>query len=203
MYRRDVELIRDHVFYKGPDGLVDVVEFVLCTIQAGLSTVKAQRQDIAKMGRNSRFLWGKKADGLAYVKEHKAYLWTKVHSLMEGGLCDATATAECIEMFMAVPNLGMVKAAFVAQCLGFDVGCLDSHNLKRYGIPESKVKVGKMKNKALMRKKVLDYIQLCHDFGGSEGLWNSWCEYVAGNRANKLLDTADVVSKYHVECIVG
>jgi hypothetical protein len=41
----------------------------------------------------------------------------------------------------------------------------------------------------------------------SEGLttaeywWNSWCRYVAGNRANRALDTGDVVSRFHVECV--
>lgn len=203
MYQRDVELIRDHVFYKGPDGLVDVVEFVLCTIQAGLSTVKAQRQDIAQEGLRSRFLWGKKGDGLKYVQENKHFLWGKVQSLMEGGLGDATSIADCIQLFMAVPNLGLVKAAFVAQCLGFEVGCIDSHNLKRFGLNPNKFKIGANISPALKRKKILDYIQTCYDLGGSEYLWNSWCEYVAGNKANKALDTADVVSKYHVECIVG
>lgn len=42
MYKNDVAIIKDHVFTKGSDGLVDVIEFVLCTIQSGLSTVKNQ-----------------------------------------------------------------------------------------------------------------------------------------------------------------
>lgn len=202
MYQRDVQLIRDYVLHRGPDGLVDVVEFVLCTIQAGLSTVKMQRRDIQENGMRSRFLWGKKGEGLAYVEERKEYMWGKVHSIMEQGLGDASAIADCIEMFMEVPNLGLVKAAFVAQCLGFEVGCLDSHNLKRFGINPNRVKVSATLSPLLKRKKVLDYVQTCVDLGGSEYLWNSWCEYVAGNKANKALDTADVVSKCHVECIV-
>ena len=35
----------------------------------------------------------------------------------------------------------------------------------------------------------------------AEYWWNTWCEYVAGNRANRALNTGDVVSRYHVECI--
>jgi hypothetical protein len=36
---------------------------------------------------------------------------------------------------------------------------------------------------------------------GSAFWWNSWCDYVAGNRANKALDNGDIVSRYHVECV--
>lgn len=48
MYNRDCKAIAQHAS-NSPQGLVDVIEFTLCTIQAGLSTVKAQRLDIQKM----------------------------------------------------------------------------------------------------------------------------------------------------------
>ena len=62
---------------------------------------------------------------------------------------------------------------------------------------------------ATVRRKVEAYINLCHtqaDYTNGTGStaeywWNSWCEYVAGNRANRALDTGDVVSRYHVECV--
>jgi len=38
---------------------------------------------------------------------------------------------------------------------------------------------------------------------GTKYWWDSWCDYVAGNRANRLLDTGDVVSKFHVDCVVA
>jgi hypothetical protein len=42
---------------------------------------------------------------------------------------------------------------------------------------------------------------VCGDTGGSRHWWNSWCEFVAGNRANRSLATADAVSAYHAACI--
>ena len=200
MYKRDVEAIKAHVFHQGPDGLVDVLEFVLCTIQAGLSTVKMQRQDIAVEGFGSRFLWGQKGDGLAYTKKHKEFLWGKVYAIAECGYDDVDAIADVIELFMAVPNLGMVKAAFVAQCLGFNVACIDSHNLKRLGMSPQAVKVNLKAKRATIRKKVVEYVLMTQQ-EGSEYWWDSWCEYVAGNRANKELDTGDIVSRFHVDCI--
>jgi hypothetical protein len=95
----------------------------------------------------------------------------------------------------------MVKAAFLAQCLGFNVACIDSHNIKRLGISPNLVKTPPSGMKpATVRKKVEQYVELTQQ-EGSEYWWNTWCKYVAGNRANRALDTGDVVSRYHVECI--
>lgn len=209
MYRRDCIAIAEHAC-ASPSGLVDVIEFTLCSIQAGLSTIKLQRAGIKRDGLDSVYLWGKKASGLAYALDNQASLWAKLMSCRERGLGDASAIADAILLLMRVPNLGMVKAAFVAQMFGFDVACLDSHNLARFGINPNRVKVGAKLNADTKRMKVLDYIQLCNDLSGAlhgetcaEWWWNSWCDYVAGNRSNKLLDTADAVSKYHYDAVVG
>ena len=199
MYREDVVAIEAYV-EQGPDALVDVIEFVLCTIQAGLSTVKGQRQDIAAVGLESHFLWGKKAEGLLYAKTKAAWLWGKLSYLKEKGRNDPHIIAEATLLLMEVPNLGMVKASFVLQCLGFNTACIDSHNLKRLGLKPSAVKVGYKLSPKAKETKVLAYIKLCQE-KGAEYWWDSWCEYVAGNRANRYLTTADAVSAYHVECI--
>lgn len=200
MYKRDVTLIADHAA-KSPQGLVDVVEFVLCTIQAGLSTVKAQRLDIAETGLASRFLWGKKAEGLAYIETHADWLWLKLHHLKEKGPSDPEIIADATLLLMQVPNLGMVKASFVLQCMGFDTACIDSHNLKRLGLKDSAVKVSAKLSPEKKRAKVLAYVELCQA-QGTEYWWNSWCVHVAGNQANRRLDTGDAVSAYHVDCVI-
>lgn len=200
MWKRDCIAIAEHAAASA-DGFIDVVEFTLCTIQAGLSTVKAQRLDIKDNGLQSKFLWGKKSDGLAYAMQHKEFLWGKLMALRERGSDDVDAIADGILLLMRVPNLGMVKAAFVMQMLGFNVACIDSHNLVRLGLPASAVKVGDKLKTESKYKKVKEYVVMTQQ-KGSEYWWNSWCDYVAGNRANKLLDTGDVVSRYHVECVI-
>ena len=50
------------------------------------------------------------------------------------------------------------------------------------------------------RKKIATYIELCQQ-EGSEYWWDSWCDYVAGNQANRSLATGDIVSRFHVECV--
>ena len=200
MFTRDGAAIAAHGL-ASPDGLVDVVEFVLCTIQAGLSTVKAQRVDIAENGLQSRFLWGKKADGLEYTRTNKKRLWAQVVAIVEDGRETVDQCADAIQLFMKVPNLGMVKAAFVAQCLGFNVACIDSHNLKRLGMKPGAVKISPKLKPATARTKIAEYVQMTQ-VEGSEYWWNSWCEYVAGNTANRSLATGDEVSRYHTEAVI-
>jgi hypothetical protein len=206
MYKRDVAIIAEHAA-KSPEGLVDVVEFVLCTIQAGLSTVKTQRRDIAETGLSSRFLWGKKADGLAYIQQNADWLWLKLHHLKDKGPSNPDVIAEATLLLMQVPNLGMVKASFVLQCMGFNTACIDSHNLKRLGLKPSAVKISDKLSTEKKRAKVIAYVELCQkpadlQITGAEWWWDTWCNHVAGNQANRRLDTGDAVSAFHVDCVI-
>ena len=202
MYQRDVNEIKAFVKWRGPDAMVNTGLFVLLTIQAGLSTVRGAMRKVELDGNGADCLWGKKRDGFEYLIDHKDYLYGKVYQIADKhGYESIEACADVIQLFMAVPNLGMVKAAFLAQCLGFNVACIDSHNIKRLGISPNLVKSPPSGMKpATVRKKVEQYVELTQ-IEGSEYWWNTWCEYVAGNRANRALDTGDVVSRYHVECV--
>ena len=197
-YARDVDAIRD--ISDAKKSVVPVVLFVLTTIQAGLSTCKGQIDDVNELGAQSRFLWGQKGNGLEYAKANDGFLYGKIkHIEQTYGLDSIDGCVEAIELFLNVPNLGMVKAAFVAQMFGFNVACIDSHNLKRLGLNANAVKLGKVKP-ATRRAKIADYVKMTQ-IQGSAFWWNSWCDYVAGNRANKSLDNGDIVSRYHVECV--
>lgn len=199
MYARDCHAIASHAI-ASPDGLFNVIEFTLCTIQMGLSTVKQQRRDIAARGADSAFLFGSKRDGWCYAKDNIASLWGEVVALRERGTSDVETVTDAVLLFMRVPGLGMVKASFVAQMLGFNVACLDTHNLRRLGLPASAMKVSATLKPDTMRRKVSAYVALCQQ-DGAEYWWNSWCDYVAGNKSNRLLDTGDVVSKYHWDAV--
>ena len=197
-YARDVDAIR--AISDEKQSVVPVVLFVLTTIQAGLSTCKGQIKDVNKLGSSSRFMWGQKGNGLDYVKQHDGFLFGKIKYIEQKyGLDSIDGCVAAIELFLNVPNLGMVKAAFVAQMFGFNVACIDSHNLTRLGLNANAVKLGKVKP-ATRRAKIADYVKMTQ-IQGSAFWWNSWCDYVAGNRANKELTDGNIVSRYHVECV--
>lgn len=198
MYKRDALAIAAHA--KGsPEGLLDVIEFTLLTIRQPLQMIEAQRRDIAGKGLESRFLFGPKRDGLQWSRENTGYLWRVALDILKREPSEERA-ADLVQHFMQVPGLGMVKASFVAQMMGEDVACLDTHNLKALGIPEASVKIPKGLKAETARRKVLAYVKLCRETGGSEYWWNRWCDYVAGRRGSPL-KTGDQVSAFHVSAV--
>ena len=203
MYQRDVNEIKAFVKWRGSDALVNTGLFVLLTIQAGLSTVRGSMVKVERDFYQADCLWGKKADGYEYLNENKEFLYGKLYHIVDTkGYDSVEACADVIQLFMAVPNLGMVKAAFLAQCLRLQCGMYRQPQYQAVGLYQpSLVKTPPSGMKpATVRKKVEQYVELTQQ-EGSEYWWNTWCEYVAGNRANRALDTGDVVSRYHVECV--
>lgn len=188
MYQRDVPKIMQYVSEGGPDALLDVATFVLCTIRSPLSRVAEQVADVKQHGIGSPYLWGSKQKGYQYVSDNRDSLY---RSLGPSGLVLSEALLETLR----TPGLGLPKASFLLQCLGYDVGCLDSHNLARMGYSINVTK-GRTPNKLEV------YLSITRKHS-SEWWWDSWCEYVAGGRHNKRLDTADKVSAEHVTAITG
>tara|TARA_R110000796_G_scaffold210082_2_gene326353 strand:+ start:1055 stop:1648 length:594 start_codon:yes stop_codon:yes gene_type:complete len=197
MYNRDCKTIAKFAM-KNPDNLARVTTFVLTTIQAGLATTRNQMLDIDEHGADSKYLWGNKRAGYEYMQEHKAVIFAAIKAAVKAG--DAVGA---IDVLTNVPNLGIVKAAFVAQMCGLDVACIDSHNCDRLGLARTALKFPKGVKPETKRKKITDYVALTQRTGGSEYWWNTWCEYVAGNRANKSLSTGNEVSMFHVVAVMG
>jgi len=179
-----------------PSGFVDVVAFVLCTIQQPLQSVRRQMDDLRANGAESKYLFGSKRAGYAYAVAHAATL----HAAMKAAV-KANDTIGAIDILTNIPGLGVVKASFVAQIIGFEVACLDGHNLARLGLAESAFKLAKTVKPETKRKKIAAYVKACADTGGARYWWNSWCDYVAGNKANRSLTSGDAVSAYHVACL--
>ena len=197
MYNRDMPRMAAHGLADA-DGLADVFNFVLGTIQQPLQTLGRQMHDFRVNGENSTYLFAAKRKGFKYVQTHKLML---LRALRLAKKQDDVERALLI--LINVPSLGIVKAGFVAQCLGFEVACIDSHNLDRLGLPRTALRLPKSASKKLKRKRVKDYIKLCFTTGGAEYWWNSWCEYVADKGTNRKLETANDVSAYHYFALVG
>ena len=195
MYKRDCKKIAKFAL-KNPDNLVRVATFVLTTIQAGLATTHQQMLDIDKHGADSKYLWNKKRDGYLYLQEHKHVLFDAIKSAVKHN-----DIIGAVDVLTNVPCLGIVKASFVAQMVGLDVACIDSNNCDRLGLARTALRFDKKVKPEVKRKKIADYITFTQDTGGAEYWWNTWCEYVSGNRANKSLDTSAKVSYYHVTAV--
>lgn len=191
MYRQDMPKLRDHAL-ASPKGLTDLIVFVLLTIQQPFHRMAEQFEDVRTKGASSRYLFGGKRAGYEYAHDHAAVIFAAVTKAVE-----VRDTVGCIDVLTNVPGLGIVKAAFVAQCIGLGVACLDTHNLRRLGLPETALRFPKKLLPASRRGRIERYVALCKDTGGASYWWNSWCKFVAGRR-NSPLKTAKDVSAFHV-----
>lgn len=201
MYDIHAMEISEHAL-KTPQGLLDVITFVFTTIQQPLSSCKNQLNDIDLHGTDSKYLFGSKRAGLKYAIENKTRLFWKVQELQKESLENIDTVCKAVRLFMEVPGLGAVKASFVCQMLGFNVSCIDSHNLNRLGMDLKDVTIPNSLKEKTKMKKIKAYVHLTQR-KGTVYWWNSWCDYVASKGGlNKTLTTGNEVSAFHVECVI-
>jgi hypothetical protein len=99
--------------------------------------------------------------------------------------------------------LGLVKGGFVVQlCFGLS-GCIDTHNLNMACIKPSRVSAARFKKAKSWRTKdniAREYQEYIQEFGGTETLWDSWCDYVAKQRPKRFASGFEV-SQLHCDAI--
>lgn len=153
---------------QSPSAHAKVCRFVLATIRVRF--LPDVYETFAKDDYTNRKVWfGHKLDGLAYISANEQALYDDAMA--------ASDDSERIAVYMRIPGIGIAKAGFICQLVFGSVGCLDSHNLKRFGIPENRFRA-KQSPKA-RAAQIDDYVECCKAIGGSEYLWNSWCELIA------------------------
>ena len=178
------------------DNMSRVIYMVSLSIQQPWYAVGNQLNDVDNLGLKSRYAWGMKAQTIGHVQKHKQELFLALHEYKSGEI----DLPELLVTFASVSGLGMVKAGFVLQlCLG-EVGCLDVHNLRMYNVNPNMFKFGKAATHATKRKKAELYIAMCEKLGGSNVLWDNWCEALAQNpRCRDRFTSKHHVSRVHCE----
>ena len=179
---------------QNPDNLARVETFVLTSIQKLFYTCKDQMNQIDANGIKATSLNGSKRRSYKEIMATKDYMFDKVFS-------KKISVAEKLLEVSSIYGIGTVKAGFVLQlCLG-KVGCLDVHNLRRYGLTPASFKVNDKISEATALAKANLYEKTCIDLGGSKHLWDSWCNYVS-DLYPLTFPTGNDVSRFHVECIL-
>jgi hypothetical protein len=180
---------------RGPEQFRRVACFVICTIRMPLRDA-AKDCDAAYRSEPCRSIFGAKHAGLAELRDHAAAYYEQCERSWHDS---ENAADEIVGTLTHVPALGFVKAGFLAQMLYGVSGCIDTHNCARYGIdPETwHYRDDARYRKARMMGAATDYNRLCARLGGTEQLWDSWCEYVAARGTAGTYD-ADAVSALHL-----
>lgn len=202
MYQRDCKAIMNYAM-ASPDGLYAVIETVLCTINMPFSRVITQRLSIKADGIHSKWVSSTKAKGIEYAQANKHTLLDGLRSIADKhGKDSIDGATKAVDLLVSIPSIGMVKAGFIAQMCGFEVACLDRHNIRMLGLPETALLLNKNVRPELRLKKIRNYVKLCRR-KGAEYWWDTWCNYVAEKGGmNKSLPTGDAVSAYHVDAVM-
>lgn len=146
--------------------------FALCSIRQPVITVPDQLAEIDAERASASCLWGWKRRAYAHLQLEGARLRDTVCDLSMGQVDQALLA------FLEVPGLGIVKAGFACQLLGFDIACIDGRNAAREGRNRDAYKFTKAKlSRAGWARHVSRYID---DVGGrAEEYWDGWCAHVA------------------------
>jgi hypothetical protein len=178
---------------KSPENTAQVILVDLLSIQQQWDQVGRQVLDVKANGLKSKYLFGSKRGGWEFILANKKELHKAIFSR-------TMPLAEKLLAVASIPGIGIVKAGFVLQlCIG-KVGCLDVHNLKRFGLKASAFKLGKVKYDTALGKAKL-YIKLCEDLGGSKYLWDSWCDLLAEKYPTKYKN-GQHVSRLHRDYVM-
>ena len=178
---------------KSPDNTSWIIAMVLLSIQQHWDQIGNQLIDLKENGLDSKYLFGSKRSGWDYVLAHKKEIHEAIYSRK-------LPMAEKLLAVASIPNIGLVKAGFVLQlCIG-KVGCLDVHNLRRFGLSPQAFKTYGLKYDTALGKAKL-YVKVCEDLGGCEYLWNSWCDLLAEKYPNKYKN-GQHVSRLHKDYVI-
>lgn len=200
MFRSHQPLISAYA-KSSPDAMHDVMVFVLCTIQQALHTVPMAMDSIRKEGAESRFIWGFKRKAYENLVENKEAIYRQSMALYDAFPNPDIATRELLMYFANIDGFGLAKGAFCVQLIFGLCGCIDSHNVARFGLNPTEFKASRFKaakqyaTKYQFLDTYIDLVELC---GGCERMWDEWCEYVY--ESNKVFyRSAQHVSAIHAE----
>lgn len=168
MYAEDVKAISE-AMRADPEIFARGILFALLSIRQPITMVPEMLADVAETGDASRYLFGFKFDGFKYLERNKHHLWEIVCRV------PLDCPRDAIRYLAQCPGLGIVKAAFVAQFLGFDVACLDSRNVKLEKRKPRAFRADKKSGK-LFEKRLAKYVR--ETSGKAEFYWDRWCNYV-------------------------
>jgi hypothetical protein len=171
------------------DNCFKVLRFVQLTIQQNFSQMPNMVEELNQTGDVKR-LTNRQKDAIYEYSERRQ----EIYSVLFSGL----SLEDKLLYIASLPGFGLPKAGFVLQCCLGRVGCLDTHNLKRFNLNPKDFVL--RKNINTNREKARRYIELCDIELGCAYLWNSWCELIA-QRYPKYYADASHVSRLHVDCV--
>ena len=203
MYQDHAVLVQQYA-QESASNLSDVTLMAVLSIKQPWLSIGQQMLDVKANKLEAKSLWGFKTSTYIYLESNKHKMYAQVMAVINSNKTDASKAMSLMKIFLRVDGLGMAKAGFMCQLTAGLVGCMDSHNLKMYGLDAKEFVLLKnpktTKGLEANKKKVRNYVQICHEYG-TENLWNSWCSFLA-TKSTKWKD-AYHVSEVHYSYLIG
>lgn len=197
---------------KNPQNMARVLKFVVLTIRNRLYNLPADMETLDTGGQAADdingILYGFKRKSIDQIDAESESLYAQAESIVFHATSEREAAENLIDLFTGIHGLGLAKAGFAAQLIFGVSACLDSHNISRFNIPWYHMKSSAFKNVKRLDKRrawisrYCDHVDTC---GGTESLWDSWCEFVyhrpddTGYKMNG--NKAAYKSAYHVSAL--
>jgi hypothetical protein len=165
---------------------------VVFTIRTQTNVVADQLLSFAT--GDQRYVYMSRGDIVAAIRDNlHVPIFRRVRAAMVVG-----DTAGALLALTELPGLGLVKAGFVIQMIWQSVGCLDTRNIKEFGLDVSRFNLTKSHlSDTVKRERAEEYIAECERLGGAEYLWDNWCRGAAVTY-RKRYQSGDEVSREHV-----
>ncbi len=185
-----------------PDNLARVMQFVVLTVQTPLQRAVGDIETAAQGGADARgILYGWKLEAYNVAWNDRHAIVFNLLDIWEGDTSERHKTDEMLSYLTTIHGFGLAKGGFVLQlCFGLSA-CLDTHNIKRFGLPARGFDNIKQRKTATARRAMITrYNDTVEALGGTEQLWDGWCQHVAAVSRNANSYTcADHVSRLHCE----
>ena len=202
---------------QNPENMARVLKFVILTIRNRLFNLPADMATLDSGGETAAeinsILYGWKLDSVNQIDAEKDSLFWQAEEIVYHATSERDAAEKLLVLFASIKGLGLSKAGFAAQLIYGISACLDSHNLERFGINPNHVKSCNYKDAKTPKtraKYVARYCEYVEKCGGTESLWDSWCEYVFArpdavgfkmNGNKSVYESAYHVSALHCESL--
>jgi hypothetical protein len=166
------------------------VLFAVLSVRQPVRNVPSMLDDVDRQGRESAYLLGWKRASYDQLQLEGRALYADLCAI------PLERPADAMRRLLDVTGLGLVKAGFVAQLMGWDVACVDSRNAQREGTPLTEWRLEKARaSPRLVERKLAAY--LARTEGRAEEYWDAWCEFVAPDHGL----TPEEVSALHLSIL--
>lgn len=183
MYKEHVPIINAGMRHD-PETFARGVTFAVLSMRTQFVRLNEQMKQVDNAGQSAQALWGFKRGAYLFLRKRCNYYFHRVSDIFD--------PVEGILALTEIPGIGIVKAAFILQMMGHDIGCFDTRNASRLGIHPREYRTDGIKIGPAFRRKVERYVTSTQ--GQAEPLWNDWCSDVA----SVYKTTAEDISRDHL-----